>query len=154
MYGQGPPPDEATNMAAQTVSEASNMQMPGSSPAPGNMQTNWPNYNAPPPVNQPPYDMGNMNKDVTSAPYHTSNNSPYRATRTAAEAARKSNSPKFTQNVAAASNTPSGQPNNHSSGRPNNQLMFDMLASMVPPEQKNTFDAMKMMFESGMFMPT
>ncbi len=141
-------------MAGQTVSQPSNIQAAGSSPASGNMQSNWSNYNAPSPVNLPPYDMGNMKKDVTSAPYYTSNNTPYRATRSAAEAARKGNSAKFSQNVTAASNTPSGQPSNHSPGRPNNQQMFDMLASMVPPEQKNTFDTMKKMFESGMFMPT
>ncbi|HCL01742.1 MAG TPA: hypothetical protein DHW61_04890 [Lachnoclostridium phytofermentans] len=154
MYGQSPPPDATTTMAGQTVSQPSNIQAAGSSPASGNMQSNWSNYNAPSPVNLPPYDMGNMKKDVTSAPYYTSNNTPYRATRSAAEAARKGNSAKFSQNVTAASNTPSGQPSNHSPGRPNNQQMFDMLASMVPPEQKNTFDTMKKMFESGMFMPT
>lgn len=154
MYGQSPPPDTTTNMAGQTVSEAPNMQVPGNSPASGNMQSNWPNYNVPPPVNLPPYDMGNMSKDVRSAPYYTSHNTPYRATRSAAEAARNGNSAKYSQNVAAASNTPSGQPSNHSQGRPSNQQMFDMLASMVPPEQKNTFETMKKMFESGMFMPT
>lgn len=107
-----------------------------------------------PTVNQPPYNIGNMYKDITSAPYSTSGNTPYRATKSAAEAARIGNSTKFAQNAVKAENSQSQQPSNHSNPKPNNQQMFDMLASMVPPEQKNTFESMKKMFESGMFMPT
>ncbi len=147
MYGQPPPPDTAANTKDPIISQPSNTPVPEN--VSGNMPQNWPDYNTYTPLNSPPYDMGNMDKDVTSAPYYISNTTPYRAAKSAAEAARKGNSAKLSQNAAKAANANAGNPS-----KPNNQQMFDMLAGMVPPEQKNTFDAMKKMFENGMFMPT
>ncbi len=132
MYGQSPPSDNLTQTANTT--------------SPVMTQSRY--------INQPPYDNGNKYKDVTSAPYDTSGITPYRDINSAADAARKGNSSKLTQNVAKAANTQSQQSVNQTAARPNNQQMFDMIASMVPPEQKSTFESMKKMFESGMFMPT
>lgn len=39
---------------------------------------------------------------------------------------------------------------NNNSNTTTNTQMLDMLSSLIPPEQKNTFDAMKLLFESGM----
>lgn len=40
---------------------------------------------------------------------------------------------------------------NESSSTMNNQQMMDMLSGMLTPEQKNTFESMKMLFDSGLF---
>lgn len=151
MYGQGPPPEDSvkpqtaegtgfpksTNPSDQTTSYG---------------QSSWPNYNTYNPVNLPPYQTGNTYQDVTSAPYYTSNNTPYRFTKSAADVARKGNYDKASKNAAKAS-AASTQTTNSNGAKSNNQQMFDMIASMVPPEQKNTFESMKKMFETG-FMPT
>lgn len=46
-------------------------------------------------------------------------------------------------------NNPDNASNNQSESS-NNQQMMDMLGSMLTPEQKSTFDAMKMLFDSGL----
>lgn len=42
-------------------------------------------------------------------------------------------------------------PNNSHNSNTSNEKMMEMLATMIPPEQKSTFETMKMMMDAGLF---